>query len=231
LDEVRSPAKAVKEAVQILRRLFDGEKVDHEGEFFRVRSVRFQHPGRKIPIYVSGRHQHMLRVIGEVADGSLLDGPPGYIVNMLPHINNGLKRTGRELSDVDIGHVTYVSVDEDVDDALEAGRSIAPYQIAFQSPMMLQDAGVSESLRNEVRSFFEKKGLPGLPEAASLVPDKVVEQLAVVGDVNSCVRRLVQLGRMGITHFVVHWPYGPDEATGLRLIAGEVRPAVLRELG
>jgi len=231
IDEVKAPARAMKEAVLILRRLFNGEKVDHEGEFFRVRNVFFEHPGRRIPIYVSARHQHMLRVVGEVADGSLLDGPPGYVVKMLPHIEDGAKRAGRELGDLDIGHVTYVSVDPDIDRALEAARAIAPYQIAFQSPLMLHDAGVSESLRQEVRSLFERKGLSALREAASLVPDKVVQQLAVVGDVNGCVKRFLRLAKMGITHFVVHWPYGADEATGIRLLVREARPAVLREFG
>ena len=65
------PATRVRETVEFLRRVFAGERVVFEGETFTVQGFRLSRiPTAPIPIHVAALRPAMLRVAGQVGDGS-----------------------------------------------------------------------------------------------------------------------------------------------------------------
>jgi coenzyme F420-dependent glucose-6-phosphate dehydrogenase len=58
------------EAVDVMRQLFTGETVDHEGRFYRVENARlFDPPGVPVPIIVSGFGPAATELAGRIGDG------------------------------------------------------------------------------------------------------------------------------------------------------------------
>ena len=70
MERVR-PARAIKEAIELIRRLTSGEQaVELDGDLIHFRSGQLSFkPQRTIPIYVAGRGPRVLQAGGEVADG------------------------------------------------------------------------------------------------------------------------------------------------------------------
>lgn len=220
------PIQTIREAIEVLRKLFSGEKVSFKGVSFTVENVRFERAGHRIPIYVSARHKSLLTLIGEIADGSIIDGPHTYLPTAINQISEGAKKAKRDMSEVDVGYIVYMSAGHSSREAMDAARKLAPYQIAFQSPMMLEQAGITPETRSKVREVLEKKGIERLSEAASLVTDEMLDNLAIAGNPSECIEKCARLEKIGVNHLMVHWPYGPDENEGIRLIARDILPAL-----
>ena len=68
-----SPAEqlvALEEACRLIRRLWEGERVDHEGKFFRTKGAYLHtRPDKPPPLYVSAFHPGAARVAGRYGDG------------------------------------------------------------------------------------------------------------------------------------------------------------------
>src|SRR6185503_16594206 len=63
------PAAAVREAVDVCRRLWRGEEVDQEGAVLRISPAALKFAcAQPIPVLVAARGKVMLRLAGEIAD-------------------------------------------------------------------------------------------------------------------------------------------------------------------
>ncbi|WP_344854123.1 LLM class flavin-dependent oxidoreductase [Amycolatopsis ultiminotia] len=66
----RTRGRRLDEALSVLRRLADGEPVDHEGEFFRLRDARIlPAPAPRVPIVIGGSGDVAVRRTAEHGDG------------------------------------------------------------------------------------------------------------------------------------------------------------------
>jgi coenzyme F420-dependent glucose-6-phosphate dehydrogenase len=66
----RGQLEALEEALLLMLRLFDGERVDHHGTFFRTKGAYLHtRPARRPPIYVSAFKPGVARLAGRYADG------------------------------------------------------------------------------------------------------------------------------------------------------------------
>src|SRR3954452_21134329 len=60
----------MEEALELILRLLDGERVDHDGPYFRTKGAYLHpRPGRGPPIYVSAFGERAARVAGRLGDG------------------------------------------------------------------------------------------------------------------------------------------------------------------
>jgi alkanesulfonate monooxygenase SsuD/methylene tetrahydromethanopterin reductase-like flavin-dependent oxidoreductase (luciferase family) len=67
-----SRGRRADEAMHLLRRLLDGEVIDHAGEFFQLdRALVLPTPIPRVPLMVAGRSSHGVRRAGRVGDGWL----------------------------------------------------------------------------------------------------------------------------------------------------------------
>jgi coenzyme F420-dependent glucose-6-phosphate dehydrogenase len=79
----RGQLEALEEALVLILRLFDGERVDHDGRFFRTKGA-FLHtrPRRRPPIYVAAFKPGVARLAGRYADGLLTAADPDVLATI-----------------------------------------------------------------------------------------------------------------------------------------------------
>jgi G6PDH family F420-dependent oxidoreductase len=68
----------LEEAVEIIRKLFSGEQISHQGRYFTVENARiYTLPPQPAPIYISGFGPRAARLAGRIGDGyqSTMDSP------------------------------------------------------------------------------------------------------------------------------------------------------------
>jgi coenzyme F420-dependent glucose-6-phosphate dehydrogenase len=112
---------ALEEALGLIRRLWEGERVDHDGRFFRTkRAFLHTRPERPPPLYVSAFHPGAARLAGRCGDGLWTMGDPETAKKTIAAYREGCEEAGREPGEVILEAMFSWAPDDDT--ALEQAR-------------------------------------------------------------------------------------------------------------
>jgi 5,10-methylenetetrahydromethanopterin reductase len=186
--ERRKPLKAMRETIEVLRRLLQMERVTYHGEFHHVDGIELdvvhgRHEPRNVPIYIGATGPKMLELTGEIADGALLNYcvPIEYNDRAIERLEAGAKRVGKTIDDIDRPQLVVCSVDYDRELALDRSRELLTQYIA-QQPHIAKASEVSQEVVNQIQSIL---GWPAthdeIQRAKHLVPDELVTRITASG--------------------------------------------------
>jgi 5,10-methylenetetrahydromethanopterin reductase len=202
--ERRKPLLAMRETVEVLRRLLNMENVTFQGEFHRVKGIELdvvhgRREPRNVPILIGATGPQMMELTGEIADGVVLNYcvPPEYNLPALEQLEKGAKKAGRTLDDIDRPQLIVCSVHEDRQTALDGARELLTQYLA-QQPHIAKASGVKPEIVERIQSIL---GWPATHEqvrqAMHLVPDDLVQRITASGtpaEVKAKVRHYVANG-------------------------------------
>ena len=123
------------EAIQVLRKLWTGEPVAHEGRFFSFPEARMQpaafRPGGP-PIWCGGRQPAALRRAGRLADGYMsYVVTPEMFAAALDTIAAAAEAAGRRLERFATAHLLFCCIDESYEKALERATALLSRRYAM----------------------------------------------------------------------------------------------------
>jgi 5,10-methylenetetrahydromethanopterin reductase len=214
--ERRQPLLAMRETVEVLRRLLNMENVTFDGEFLEVNGIELdvvhgRREPRDVPIMIGATGPRMLALAGEIADGVVLNYcvPVSYNDMVLEQVEAGAKRAGRTLADLDRPQLVVCSVDEDRERALDTSRGLLTQYLA-QQPHIARASEVSPEIVAEIQSLL---GWPATPEqireAKHLLPDDLVERVTASGTPEDARRKVQEYVDHGATCPILY-PVGGD---------------------
>ncbi|MCP4423588.1 MAG: LLM class flavin-dependent oxidoreductase [Chloroflexi bacterium] len=200
----RKPLSAMRDTVQVLRRLLNMENVTHHSEFHHVDGIQLdvvhgRKEPRNVPIYIGATGMKMMELTGEVADGACLNYlvNPAYNLRAMDALERGAKKAGRSIDDIDRPQLMICSVDNDRKKALDGARKMIT-QYLGQQPHLMKASGVSQELLNEIHQVLTWPATDEQIEAAMhIVPDDVVQMCTAAGspeEVKAKVRKYVDNG-------------------------------------
>jgi 5,10-methylenetetrahydromethanopterin reductase len=186
--ERRKPLTAMRETVEILRRLLNMERVTFHGEFIHVDEIELdvvhgRREPRNVPIMIGATGDKMMELTGEIADGVVLNYcvPPEYNDRALEFLARGAEKADRTLDDVDRPQLVVCSVDTDRDEAMDSTRELLTQYLA-QQPHIAKASGVSQDVVAEIQSIL---GWPATKEqiqrAKHLVPEELIKRITASG--------------------------------------------------
>lgn len=202
--ERRKPLSAMRETVEVLRRLLAGENVTFHGEFHHVTDIQLdvvhgRKGPRNVPIYIGATGMKMMEMTGEIADGACLNYlvSPQYNVQAVEALERGAKKAGKTIDDIDRPQLMICSVDYDRKKALDGARKMIT-QYLGQQPHLMKASGVSQELLDDIHQVLTWPATEEQIEAAMhLVPDDVVQMCTAAGspeEVKAKVREYVDHG-------------------------------------
>jgi 5,10-methylenetetrahydromethanopterin reductase len=202
----RNPLLAMRETIEVFRRLLNMENVTFAGEFHRVSGIELdvvhgRREPRRVPVYIGATGDKMLELTGEIGDGCLLNYcvPPSYNDRALEHLEKGARRAGRLLEDVDRPQLIVCSVDRDRERAVEGAKALITQYLA-QQPHIAKASGVSEETVQKVQSIL---GWPATKEqvrkAMGYVPDDLVLAITATGTPEEARARVDEYVKRGCT--------------------------------
>ena len=214
--ERRKPLTAMRETVEVLRRLLNMERVTFHGEFVHVDGIELdvvhgRREPRYVPIMIGATGPKMMELTGEIADGAVLNYcvPPEYNDQALELLENGAKKSGRTLDDVDRPQLVVCSVDHDHDRALDTTRELLTQYLA-QQPHIAKASGVSQGIVDEIQSIL---GWPAtheqIQEAKHLVPDDLILRITASGTPDEARSKVKEYQKHGATCPILY-PVGGD---------------------
>ncbi len=121
------PIGAMRDTIEIVRRIARGDRLEYEGEVYRLPLPGAGRPMRSmvppvdpIPMYIASLGPRSLELTGELADGWLGNAfMPEHSDVFLSSIRIGCERAGRSIDELDLAMPVAVEFTDDVE---EAGR-------------------------------------------------------------------------------------------------------------
>jgi 5,10-methylenetetrahydromethanopterin reductase len=207
----RKPLKAMRETIEVFRRLLRLENVSFQGEFHQVNGIELdvvhgRREPRRVPVYIGATGDKMLELAGEMADGCLLNYcvPPEYNDRAMELLDKGARRGGRTLDDVDRPQLVVCSVDRDRAKAIEGAKELITQYLA-QQPHIAKASGVSEETVQTVQSIL---GWPAtkdqVRDAMHYVPDELVLRITATGTPDEARAKVEEYKKRGCTSPVLY---------------------------
>lgn len=205
----------LREAVDLMRELWGGERVDFEGEYYKTRGASiYDVPEGGIPVYVAAGGPVVARYAGRAGDGFICTSGKGmelYTEKLLPAVAEGAEKAGRNPADIDRMIEIKISYDTDAATALENTRFWAPLSLSAEQKHSIEDPIEME-------------------KAADALPiEQVAKRWIVSSDPDEAVALVKPYVDAGLNHLVFHAP-GHDQKRFLDLFEHDLAPR-LRELG
>jgi 5,10-methylenetetrahydromethanopterin reductase len=214
--ERRKPLTAMRETVEVLRRLLNMERVTFHGEFHHVDGIELdvvhgRREPRQVPIMIGATGDKMMEMTGEIADGAVLNYcvPPEYNDKALELLERGARKAGRKLEDIDRPQLVVCSVDHDGEKAIDSTRMLLTQYLA-QQPHIAKASGVSMDVVAEIQSML---GWPATKEqinlAKHLVPEELIHRITASGTPDEARSKVNEYRKRGCTCPILY-PVGGD---------------------
>jgi 5,10-methylenetetrahydromethanopterin reductase len=218
------PVVRTRQAVLAIRALLEGRSpagVVGVADGWTEQAVL--HDPRPTPIYVGGMGPKMIAMTGRIADGALsLCLPPRHVFGVIEQLRAGAEKAGRSIDDLDVAACVWVSISDDRDEA----RALLAKHIALYSGSLSTAALEANGLDPEEFARTQALMLEGREaDAIASVTDSMLE-LGIVGEAAEVIDQCGALIAAGARHISFGPPMGPDPEKALRLLGGEVLPAL-----
>ena len=189
----------VRDTVAVVRALLRDGVVSHKGDTISIErfDLLFTPFRREIPIYLAALFPRMLQITGELAQGLILTWPTVETGRRAAeNVAAGARRAGRRPEDVEIASLLPCQV---AGSAAEARERLKP-GVAFYAGFfprynrLLAEAGFADAVA-AVKAAWDRGDRDG---AARLVPDALIDAVALAGTPAECREKIERYRASGI---------------------------------
>lgn len=205
------PARRMKEYIELVRLMTQGEKVNYSGKFFKINNFKMLHqPQRKhIPIFMAAVNKKMISIASDLADGILLYLRPFEELNKIAYeLKQATKGKAFEIA---CSFICAVSNKEPQKARDRAAGTLAFYVAVgkYYSNFLAENG-----FKAEVQEIIEEYKKSGAESAAKFVSDKMLSSLAICGSSEECRESLSKFVSTGITLPILQFnPLGDSESS------------------
>ncbi len=197
------PMEHLSDLVNIVRRLLQGEEVNHQGKAITVNRATLgdAEPQAEVPIYIAALGPKMLELAGAIADGVLLSWTAAsYLEQAIALVREGALKAGRDPSEVAISGYLRVVVTDD----LAAGRASLQREIArYAGGSHYQNFFRNTGFDTEMSGAQAARDHADNPATAAAISENMQSELGVVGPADVCRARIEQLRELGLAKPVI----------------------------
>ena len=204
----RHQLDALEEACGLIRRLWDGERVDHDGRFFKTkRAYLHTRPAQPPPLYISAFHPGAAELAGRYGDGLWTMADPESAPALIETYREAAEQSGR-------GPGTIV---------LEAGFSWAPDDDQALEAARVWKGAVPEEFYTD--DWFDPQALYERGEE-QVSDDAFKERFIISANPDEHVDRIKQLEEIADGDVVVKLSNqsGPNALEAIRVYGERVLP-------
>ncbi|PSP84910.1 5,10-methylenetetrahydromethanopterin reductase [Halobacteriales archaeon QS_6_64_34] len=205
--------RRVLETFKVAQRLWDGERVDHDGTF-QADDAGLNYEVGQIPVYVGAQGPHMTKMAAKHADGALYNGShPKDLAWARDQVDSMLEDRVAD-TEFDLAAYASVSVAEDADAAREAARPPVAFVAAGSPPPVLGRHGIDQGAASEISDAISAGDFE---EAFGLVTEPMIEAFCIAGTPEDVAERTEKL-REHADSVVFASPLGPDIEEAISLL-------------
>ncbi len=201
----------LKESMLLMKRLWSEDRVTFEGTYYRTKSATiYDKPDEPIPLYVAASGPTAARLAGRISDGFICTSgkaPELYRETLLPSVEEGASKAGRDMSELELMIEMKVSFDTDRERAMQDTKYWGALALSPEEKM-----GIEDPMEMEKR-------------ADALPVERAASRWIVSTDVDEHIEKIAPYVELGFKHLVFHAP-GPDQHRFIKLYSEKVMPAL-----
>jgi 5,10-methylenetetrahydromethanopterin reductase len=234
----RKPARAIREAIELVRALLRGETVDFRGDVIAFNHGRLSFPPIRpeIPIYVASNGPLGQRVAAEIADGVIMEacGSAAEVRAFRTAVENAARNAGRDPRAIRIIARLNTCVAADGRVARDAVRpTVARYlgagRLRSRTAAVQGLALPPEALASVAGAAYAAGVTPYLP-LLPLITDRHIDAFTLAGTVDEVTEHAIALREAGADGVIAR-PFAPEGGTieeTIVMLGSEVWPRVIR---
>ena len=222
-----NPIRRTRETIEIMKRVFSGERVAYEGREYRLpvregqgKSIRAESPAMpQIPIYIASLGPRNLRLTGELADGwKGTSFMPEHADVFFDHIQQGAEKAGRSMADLDLQVGGTVLFTDSMDEAVEALKPGLAFSLGAMGSREFNfyNAAYSRAGYADEAKAIQNLWIDGRrDEARKLEPAEMVIKSSLLGTDGMVKERIRAYRDAGVTTLNASLRYRAMGRTGL----------------
>lgn len=203
----KKPVSKLVEYVDIIRKLWAGERFSYDGNFWQFNDAFLQIKpyNESIPIYFASNRPRMIKLTGKYADGWIPLGlTPKMYRKRVSILKNAAASSGRSLTDIDTGLYVGMCMSDNPEELalVDAWKGILV-------PEVLMEAGYD--IPEKLRSYHYLDWKPDaeymneIIEYSSHVPSEALKDFYIIGKVDECIEKVDDFIKSGVRHFVIEF--------------------------
>jgi coenzyme F420-dependent glucose-6-phosphate dehydrogenase len=203
--------RRLAEAVTLIRRLWTEERVDFEGEYYKVsQATIYDRPEQPVPIYIAASGPLAASMAGRLGDGFICTSGKreDLYTELLAKVREGAEKAGKDYDSIAKMIEIKVSYDHDRDYAEQACEWWAALALTPE-----QKSGVEDPIEMERLADANK--------------ERASTRFIVSDDADEIVERIAPYVELGFEELVFHFP-GEDQGRTLEQFTRDILPR-LRE--
>jgi 5,10-methylenetetrahydromethanopterin reductase len=201
--EAVKPIRIMREYVEVLRALWAGKPVTHEGALHKLRGAKMVFDqGRQYPIYIASTGPQMLKLAGEIADGVLLSAGLTLVSTRrcLEFAQAGMQAKGRNPAALRTCSLINCKVSHDG----TAAKTAMLRKLAF----LFRSRGHAENIKSsdldiDHQAIITAHARHDFEGAVRLLPVEAANVFAVAGTSAQCRARLKDYLAVGLDEFII----------------------------
>ena len=185
------PIQRMREYVEIIKLVLSGNQVNFEGKIFSLKnfSLLIKPPRQNIPIYLAAVNQKMVDLCWKIADGVI------FYLRPITELKNTIKKM-QEKRQIDVACQLITCMSHDVEKAIEQAKKTLAFYVSVGS--IYREFLANNGFQNETKNIYEEYQKSGLKTNHELVPDSMLEQLAIYGTPDDCIKKLKKFKDAGL---------------------------------
>lgn len=198
----------LRESIEVLQALGNGRSVSVNGA-----AVQFPWAGRsRLPVYGAGYGPKVLDMIGQCADGFILQlADPAIVEWTVGRVKAAAAAAGRDPGELTIVVAAPAYVGDDLAHQREqcrwfggmVGNHVADLVARYGGEGAQVPTALTDYIRDRAGYDYNQHGRAGNSHT-TFVPDEIVDRFCLLGPAEEHVRRLRELADLGVDQFAVY---------------------------
>jgi len=185
------PIRRMTEYIEIIKLVLSGNQVNFQGKIFSLKnfSLLIKPPRQNIPIYLAAVNQKMVDLCWEIANGVI------FYLRPITEMQNTIKKM-QEKHQIDVACQLITCMSNDAEKAIERAKKTLAFYVSVGN--IYRDFLAKNGFQNETKNIYEEYKKSGLKSNHELVPDSMLEQLAIYGTPDECIKKLKKFKNTGL---------------------------------
>ncbi|MHA3962876.1 MAG: LLM class flavin-dependent oxidoreductase [Candidatus Thorarchaeota archaeon SMTZ1-45] len=215
------PLSRTRACIDLVRKIMTGDNINHEDKFFKAKDIKlvFKPVRKSAPIYLAFEGPKGLELSGEIGDGVILSifCTPSYVKFAWDCVAKGAKKVEKPLDDYEMVAYMPMVIDDDLDNALNIAREFSKLYLPHsqEGGPLMSHAGVKPEDTLAMRKASEKGDDTLLSQ---LITDDMLKELCLVGDKDSCIKRLQKMIDAGANTIVAFPVPGTEPVDNAKIL-------------
>lgn len=212
-----STLATLRESIDVIKELGNGRSATINGT-----SVRFPWAGKsRLDVYGAGYGPKALEMIGQVADGFILQlADPAIVRWTVDRVKHAAEAAGRDPAAVSIVVAAPAYVGDDLDHQRDqcrwfggmVGNHVSDLVDKYGGDGAQVPSALTDYIKNRQGYDYNEHGRVGNSHTA-FVPDEIIDRFCILGPPERHIERLEELHALGVDQFAVYLQHDGKDST------------------